>query len=98
MIALQIVQAASLHSLKLVFAQHWSVTGIQTRDGRAARPCQPLQIIQSAHFFPPQFFTCFSKNYFSPDPPFFFPISLNTALTKTLTYPSTLGGILHDVP
>ena len=46
-----------------------------------------------------------TKITFSPDPPLFFPISVNTALTKTLTYPSTLGGAypkrrcaFHDVP
>ena len=47
------------------------------------------------HCFPPQFFTFFPKITFSADsdPPLFFPISVNTALTKTLTCPRTLGGI-----
>ena len=36
--------------------------------------------------------SCFHKVAFSSDPPLFFTISVTTALTKTLTYPCTLGG------
>ena len=58
------------------------------------------------HFFPPTVSLFFpTKITFSPDPPLFFPISVITALTKTLTCPSTLGGVypkrsgaFHDVP
>ena len=56
-------------------------------------------------FFPHCFYFFPSKLTFPPKPPLFFSISVNTALTKTLTYPSTLGEAypkrrcaLHDVP
>ena len=43
--------------------------------------------------FSQQFFTFSQQNSLvHPDPPLFFPISVTTALTKTLTYPSILGG------
>ena len=45
------------------------------------------------HFILPTIFQFFpTKIIFSPDPPLFFPISVTTALTKTLNYPSTLRG------
>ena len=43
--------------------------------------------------FPPAFNTFPHKIRFSPDPPCFSPVSVDTALIKILTYPSTLGGI-----
>ena len=45
-------------------------------------------------FFSPTVFWLFHlfQNHFFTDPPSFFPISVNTALTKTLTYPSTPEG------
>ena len=45
------------------------------------------------HFLPPVFLLSPKKFTFSPDPPFFSPISVNAALRKTLIYPSILGGI-----
>ena len=41
-------------------------------------------LFQLYHFSPIQII-------FFPDPPLFFPISVTTALRKTLTYPSILG-------
>ena len=57
-------------------------------------------------FLSPHSFSLFPTNFtFSPDPPLFFPISVNDALTKTPTYPSTRGGAysqcrgaFHDDP
>ena len=43
------------------------------------------------NFFPPHFFTFSTKSFF-PQTPLSFPMSENTALTKTLTNPSTLWG------
>ena len=43
------------------------------------------------HFLPRQFFAFAHKNNVFPRPPSFFPISVTTALTKTLTYPGILG-------
>lgn len=57
------------------------------------RPCAAM-----IHFFSPAFSIFSYKNlkHFSPTvgphPPLVFPISANTALRKTLTYPSTLKG------
>ena len=42
--------------------------------------------------FSPAFVFFFPSNHFFPRPPLSFPISVTAALTKTLTYPSTLGG------
>ena len=44
------------------------------------------------HLFSPAFSLFNHKITFSLDPRLFFPISVNTALRTTLTYPSTLGG------
>ena len=44
------------------------------------------------HFISQHFFTFPDKITFSPDSPVFSPISVTTALTKTVTHPSTLGG------
>ena len=67
-----------------------------------------IHIYTHGTFFPPTVFHFFpTKITFSPDgpdPSFFFPISVTTALTKTLTYPSTFGaypkrrGAVYDVP